>query len=194
MAIAAALFLLDLAGAARGQEPKPAPRVISVRECAMDYERSTQVGALYQGASGTVLQKCLVKLGDRVKADQVLGQLQNRDLLSQMTQAKVVANNQLEIQNSENILTQHEISQKYSATQLEKKYISQLTYNALLLRQKQAVIAVDQAKFNRMLAELKYQEIAGQVRDCDIRAPHDGVVVEVFKREGERILVVRRRS
>ena len=52
--------------------------VILLQKCSIAYDRATPVGSNYNVG---LIQECLVRPGDRVKAGQVLGRLFNKDVL-----------------------------------------------------------------------------------------------------------------
>ena len=55
--------------------------VILLQKCSIEYDRATPVGA---NSNVGLIQECLVRPGDRVKAGQVLGRLFNKDVLAEM--------------------------------------------------------------------------------------------------------------
>lgn len=187
---AAALALLGPcwtpAGEVEALAPAPAP--IAPRECSIEFERSTRVGASPQMGCGSLFQESFVGLGERVKADQVLGRLDSRDLQADLLRFKAQAEDQLEIRSREVLHAQAEGSLKQSTSLADKNYLSRHDYKLLLLAEQQAAIAVEQAKLVRLQAELQYQDLEARVRDRSFRAPHDGVVVEVLKHVGERVM------
>ncbi len=61
--------------------PKESRRdVIMLQHCEVEYEKSTLVSGHSGSGTGLPLQDCLVRLGDRVKAGQVIGRLVDREL------------------------------------------------------------------------------------------------------------------
>lgn len=65
--------LLALAPAA--EPPSANGEIIIVRRCLLEYKQATNLGAPIPG----ILQDCLVDIGDKVKAGQVLGRLQDAE-------------------------------------------------------------------------------------------------------------------
>ena len=188
---AATLLLTLAAGPARAGDPPPTPaaETLLVRRCTMQYEREAQVGAIYQGANATFLQECLVSPGDRVKAGQSLGRLQNQDLHAEMGLRKAEAENTLDVELSENKLAQLKTQLQQAAPLVEKNYMIRVNYTLLQLQAKATEIEVAKAKFDRSLARLHFQETEAQYRNRDFHSPIDGVVVQVYKHAGDRILL-----
>ena len=170
-------------------EPKPEVPLVALSRCSAEYERSTAVGAVALGANVSVLQDCLVRTGERVKADQVLGRLQNRDITVEMSLRKAESENALDIRLGEN---RHGLAQarlKRSLPLADKSFVSNLDIQILQFEQEAALIAVERAKFERSLAEIRYRELQAQARNREFRSPHDGIVLEITKHVGEKITV-----
>src|SRR4051794_17987790 len=68
------------AEAAKPAAPEPTPGIIAIRHCTIEYEHSSSVGTSLLG----ILQDCLVRPGDRVKAGQVLGRLQDQEAQAEL--------------------------------------------------------------------------------------------------------------
>src|SRR4051794_9178052 len=71
---------LPVAPGAAADAPVPTSGVIVVRHCTLEYDRSSSVGTSLLG----ILQECLVRPGDRVKAGQVLGRLQDQEARAEL--------------------------------------------------------------------------------------------------------------
>ena len=70
-----------LGAAAIADETTSPSAVILLQKCSIEYDRATPVGA---NSNVGLIQECLVRPGDRVKAGQVLGRLFNKDVLAEM--------------------------------------------------------------------------------------------------------------
>ncbi len=68
----------------RGDEPAPPPESIVLRRCLLEYERSSILGAPGRG----ILQECLVRPGDQVEANQLLGRLQDKEARAELECAR----------------------------------------------------------------------------------------------------------
>ena len=187
MAVVTLLLLSPLAGPvpiAADEGPKPD---VVLSRCSVEYERSTAVGAVALGANVSVLQDCLVRQGERVKADQVLGRLQSRDIAVEMGLRKAEAENLIDVRFQENRQGLAQVRFNRSVPLREKGLISLLDFQAVQFEKEGAAIAVEKAKFERSLARLRFEMLEVQARNREFRSPHDGVVLEITKHVGEKI-------
>jgi len=176
------LFAADVGA---GEPASEAPEIIPLRNCSLEYERSTLVGA---NQNSGLIQECLVRPGDRVKAGQVLGRLFNKDALAEV-QFRTVA-----LESSETTILQREatlqlekIKLKRAETLVGKRALSlqDLQIQRLIVRTSELdLLAGTQAK---RMAESQLLQAKALVTAREITAPHDGVVVEIFKNAGESL-------
>lgn len=129
---------------------------IIVRRCPVEYRYATMLGA---PASG-ILQDCLVQLGDKVKAGQLLGRLQNTE-----QQARVRV---LEVQ--------YNLAKKRAKTAERLRQSGAVSMDELDVRQ-----AEEDSQ------RLALDEARAAVRTRELVSPQDGIVVGVFKNPGETI-------
>jgi HlyD family secretion protein len=160
---------------------------IVLRRCVLDYSKNTIIGPGITGA----IRELNVKLGDRVKAGQVLGTLRDEDLKAELEILKAEAENTLPIQISES---------QYQLAQVEKENngVLQRRMDGLVpklqIRQQAFLTAarkqeMDQAKFDLRIAQLKRQQVQANLLLRQFICPHDGVVVAIYKQPREGLMV-----
>jgi RND family efflux transporter MFP subunit len=164
--------------------------LVILRHCDLDYEQST----LVSGHSGTgmalPLQDSLVRLGDHVNAGQVIGRVFDRDLKVQVTLRKAESESDIDVRLAES--KRNELAQKLK--RIEKLrgnaqlYVSDEEYETARVLFESAQLMIEDAKYKRKLARIQCQEIEAQIRIREIVAPHDGFIVEVYKKPGETVL------
>jgi multidrug efflux pump subunit AcrA (membrane-fusion protein) len=178
---------------AAAQEPAtPSRDVVVVRRCEIEYKRSSMVGVGHMGSTmTTVLQDCLVHLGDRVKAGQVLGRIMDGDIRAELALRTAEAENLLDVRISEtkvdqaaNRLKRTEKLQKRDVSYVpaEEKVSQELEMNA-------AKLLVEESKYELRLAELKRSQAEALLHAREYVSPHDGVVVEIVKEQGEAVSI-----
>ncbi len=164
--------------------------VVVLHHCDIDYEQSTIVS----GHSGSVmalpLQDCLVRLGDRVKAGQVLGRLADRELRVQLALRKAEADSDIEVRLAES--RRNELKQKVKRVELLRNqvrgYTSEEEYDLVHIQLQTAQLVIEEAKYNRKIAQMQCLEMEAQIKNREIVAPHDGIIVEVYKKIGETVI------
>jgi HlyD family secretion protein len=176
----------------------PAPRVhaeepprggavpLVLSHCTTDYARSTLLGAVLPG----VLQDCLVRPGDRVKAGQVLGRIQDREARAEMELRRAQAESDVDIRLKEAKHERTQIRLKASESLHKRNMMSYDMYTLDRLDETIARLDVENAKLNRRLAQLQLEQSKATVGVREIVATHDGVVVMVFKHAGEAVTPV----
>jgi RND family efflux transporter MFP subunit len=164
--------------------------VVVLRHCDLDFEQST----LISGHSGTgmalPLQDSLVRLGDHVKAGQVIGRVFDRDLRVQVSLRTTEAESDIDVRLAES--KRNELAQKLK--RIEKlrgnahPYASDEEFETARVLFESAQLMIEDAKYKRKIARIECQQIEAQIRIREIVAPHDGLIVEVYKKPGETVL------
>ncbi len=174
-----------LGGAAIADETNSPSAVILLQKCSIEYERATPVGS---NQNMGLIQECLVRPGDRVKAGQVLGRLFNKDALAQ-TQLHAAA-----LQSSEIVIRQREAALEMERAKLRRaenlisrKSLSIQDFQIQQLDVKNAELGLEEAIQARRMAESQLQLSKALAAAREIVSPHDGVVVEIYKNTGESL-------
>jgi RND family efflux transporter MFP subunit len=175
-----------------GEPTAPSGEVIVLRRCEVNYRRNSNIGVAHMGTTMTsVLQDCLVQLGDRVKAGQVLGRIADREIKVELDLRTAEAENLLDLRISEtrgdqaqNKLKRTEKLQKRNTTYVpaEERVAQELDLSA-------AKLQIEESKYELRLAELKRRQAEALMRAREFVSPHDGVVVEIQKEQGEAVSV-----
>ncbi|MBV8611120.1 MAG: hypothetical protein JO034_27125, partial [Singulisphaera sp.] len=170
-----------------GEGASAPPEVVSLQKCTIEYSRSALVGSNQTGR----IQECLVRPGDRVRGGQVLGRLFNRDVLAEL-ESRTVA-----LESSETAIHQHEATLDVERMKLRR---AEILYNRnvavsiqeLQLQQlavKTAELGLQAANQSRRMAEAQLHAVKAMVAAREIVSPHDGIIVEVYKRVGESTML-----
>ncbi len=178
------------AGWAAEPEPASTPGVIVLQHCELDYKRSSLVGVAHMGTTSvSILQDCLVRLGDRVKEGQVLGRVMDREIRAELELRTAEAANDIDIRVNEaryaetvNKLKRSELLSKrifVSAEELEGHRLESLT----------AKLQVEQSRNRIHLAEIQRRQAESLLHAREYVSPHDGVVVEIHKEQGEAVAI-----
>jgi RND family efflux transporter MFP subunit len=164
--------------------------VIVLRRCEFEFKRSSLVGVAHMGATSmTILQDCLVRPGDRVKAGQVLGRVMDREIRAELELRTAEAEN--DIDGRVNEARYEEAMNKLRRTEaLQKRvFVSTEELDGQKLATVTTRLEVEQSRYRRRLAELQRRQAEALVRAREYISPHDGVVVEVHKGQGEAVFV-----
>jgi HlyD family secretion protein len=119
-----------------------------------------------------------VREGSRVKKDEILARLENRDVTAAMDQAAaniMVARANLEQGVAE--LTEAERSLARSTELLAKRFVSQAAHDTAVARYEKAKAAISGSKAAIAVAQANYRAAQVAVEQTLIRAPFDGVVL-----------------
>jgi RND family efflux transporter MFP subunit len=167
----------------------PPGEAILLRHCLAEYRDATQLGAPTAG----VIQDCLVDLGDRVKAAQVLGRIQDLEQRAEMERAKLEAENLAPVKAAESRLNLAQSKSRRSRViiQRQAQAISREEFEVLQKEEETARLTLEEAQVLHRLAELRYRQAEAAVRTREITSPHDGVVVEILRRKGEAVSILR---
>lgn len=181
-----ALLVASLAAAlpVRGKEPgDPSAAVIVLKHCALEYDQTTQLVALLP----SVLQDRLVRRGDAVKAGQVLGRLFDQEVRAERDISAAAAENDVEVRIARAEYTR--AYNKFAKTQTlhKRQFISSEEVDLDSLAVEKAKLAIEEAQQKRKIARLNQQKAEAQVRSREFVSPHDGVVIEVTKNQGESV-------
>jgi RND family efflux transporter MFP subunit len=181
----AGLLSLGTADAPRPETEAPVARSggILLRRCTMDYGRSSLLGS--PGTS--TLQDCLVAPGDRVRAGQVLGRIQDREIRAEMALRQFQAESDVEVRLSEARHAQASARLKVSDVLRARNALSVDQYNIDRLATTVAALEVEAATNRRRVARIEFEQARAAALSREITAPHDGIVVAVFRRPGEAV-------
>jgi len=164
--------------------PDSGTAVIVLRHCIIEYEQTSQLGPTIRG----VIQDCLVRRGERVKAGQVIGRLWDQDVRAEMELNAVEAESEISIKVSETgytrALSRFQRTQKLS----NQRFTSVEQYTMDKLDVERARLAVEEAKLHRHLAQLRHRHAQALVRAREFVSPFDGVVVDILKYPGESVI------
>jgi len=157
---------------------------VLLRQCLIEYERTAVLGANQAG----ILHKAGVRMGDRVKAGQVLGRMQDEDLRADLEyKSAAAAASDVEVRMDEKSYEGSMMKLRILENLRQNKYTSEEEYRLQKLTAENAKLAVEGAKNRRRLAQLQCRIAEASLRIRQIVSPIDGVVVEVAKTEGESI-------
>ena len=137
-----------------------------------------------------LIQECLVRPGDRVKGGQVLGRFFNQDALAEL-ESRTVA-----LEGSETAIHQGEATLEVERTKLRRvealynrKAVSIQDLELQQLAVKTAELGLQAAIRGRRMAEAQLHAAKAMVAAREIVSPHDGIIVEVYKRAGESAML-----
>lgn len=174
-------------GSAADQRPIPIVEgAIEIMHCELEFDLSAKIGA-NSGVTSLVIQECNVKLGDKVKAGQVLGRLSDSELRARLALLEEVANNDIDVRVAESKMKEASqiLKRLENLRQRSKSYTSDDEYGKVRLEAETATLEAEQAKHRRQIAKLECLEVKEQIKNRAIVSPHDGTVVEIFKKVGE---------
>jgi multidrug efflux pump subunit AcrA (membrane-fusion protein) len=168
-------------------EPRGRDNAIVLHRCILEYSKNTIIGSGMAGAIGELN----VKLGDRVKAGQVLGRLRDEDLRAELEILKAEAKNTLPIQISESQY-QQALAENQNNRALERRFEGlvpklQIRQQALVTEARRQ--EVDQAEFARRIAQLRREQMEANILLRRFICPHDGVVAAIYKQPSEGLMV-----
>src|SRR5208337_2289330 len=177
-----------LVGAASiADEPEHQSDVVLLQKCSIEYDRATPVGANYNVG---LIQECLVRPGDRVKAGQVLGRLFNKDVLAEMElRATALESSEIAIHQREAALEVARAKLRRAEALISRNALSTQDFQIQQLDMKTAELDLKAAIQGRRMAEAQLQQSKALAAAREIVSPHDGIVVEIYKNTGEAIMV-----
>ena len=160
-------------------------QVLYLKHCRLEYHETTRLGS----PLSSFLQELNVGLGDKVKAGQVVGRLFDQEVRAQLDQFAMKAESDIliELAKTDLALAQTKLAKTEN---LEKRSFAS---NEVLVEDRynvqKARISLANAEFDKKLARIDQRRLQGEVRAREFVAPHDGVVVEILKNQGESLLV-----
>jgi RND family efflux transporter MFP subunit len=157
--------------------------VIVLRRCVVDHERVSLVGSSLNG----VLKECLVEPGTDVKAGQILGRLEDRDVRAEVRLRQVEAGSDIEIRLSENKSALAHNRLKVTSLLARRNAASQEELMQHRLEAEAATLEIENAKHRRELAEAQLHLAKAVLNTREFVSPHAGVVTAVLKHPGETV-------
>jgi membrane fusion protein (multidrug efflux system) len=169
--------------AALADESATPPDRIVVRRCVTAYQRSSLLGAATHG----ILQDCLVRQGDHVKANQVLGRLFDKDVRADADLFKAKCESDLAIRLCAAKHNESLAKLRASNALRLRNMMSQEDYKLDQLDATTAELELEGAKFDARLNEIRLRNAEAIVKAREIVSPHDGIVEEVFRGQNETV-------
>jgi RND family efflux transporter MFP subunit len=190
MLVAAALLSsrVVFVGAAEVEATPPSQGVVLLKRCEIDYKRSSLVGVAHMGTTtSSIVQDCYVRLGDRVKAGQILGRVTDRDIRAELELRSAEAQNDINIRVNEARYAEAMNKLKRSESLQKRVFVSTEELNGQELTAITSKLEIEQSKYQRHLAELQRRLTDTLLHAREYVSPHDGVVVEILKEQGEAV-------
>jgi RND family efflux transporter MFP subunit len=170
--------------AAAGDAADPSARVTVVRRCLVEYEQDTPVGPAVAG----VLRECFVEPGQRVKAGQPLGRLDDEDVRAEVKLREAEAASDVDVRLGEARSAQAQAKVQRTAALLNRHATSQEEFAQHKLEAAAAALEVERAKHRREVAAIQLEGARAALRTRTLYSPHDGVVAAVLRRPGESLV------
>lgn len=151
--------------------------------CLIEPDRVADVGTQVVG----VLEEMKVERGDSVSAGQILARLtaQVERASVNVAQTKSAADAEYKQAVASNVLAQRKLERTRDL--VKKDFVSDQALDQADAEARVAEQRVAQAKEAQRVALREYQLSAVQLGQRDVRSPFDGVVIERYRTEGERI-------
>jgi RND family efflux transporter MFP subunit len=159
----------------------PPTEVIVVRRCEVDFERAALLGTSVVGVVGEVR----VKVGDAVKAGQVLGRLQDGEIRAEMEVRAAEAESDVGVRLSEARLAVAQSKQRRAEKLGRQVMLSAEEVEQQRNETESRALDVEEAKFKRKLSALQKKQAEAAIRAREFVSPFDGEVVALFKQPGE---------
>ncbi|GAC1464571.1 MAG: HlyD family efflux transporter periplasmic adaptor subunit [Isosphaeraceae bacterium] len=163
--------------------PVASARSTVVRHCAIEYEYSTSIGSPVM----SVLQESLVTAGDRVKAGQVLGRLQDGEAQAEVRLREAEASSDVGVRLSEARNAQALTKAQRTENLVRRNAASQEESTLHRLEAAAAALELEQAKYRRTIAAIQLDQAKALLRTRMLISPHDGTVEAVLRRKGEPV-------
>ena len=165
---------------------KGADDLVVLRRCEVEYERSTSIGA----PLGSVVQDCLVKPGDRVKAGQALGRVFDRDAQAELDLKRAAADSDVEIRLAEEKRRHAEATLQRADDLSKRGVVSAEEIDGHRSAAKTTAIDLENARLKHAMARIEARLAEALVLQRQFTSPHDGVVVEVLRHPGESVALL----
>ena len=192
MLVAGVLAGLRIGPVLAGEAAPSSSQSIVLQRCEIEYKRSSLIGVAHMGTTTTtILQDCLVRRGDRVKAGQVLGRVMDVEIRAELELRTAEAQNLLEVRINEtkaglaaNKLKRTQKLQNRNTlfVPAEEKANQELDMSA-------ANLEIEESRYELRLAEIKRRQAEALLHAREYISPHDGIVVEIHKEQGEAVFI-----
>jgi RND family efflux transporter MFP subunit len=151
--------------------------------CLIEPDRVADVGANVMG----VIEKVKVERGDMVTAGQVLARLsaQVERASVSVAQARAMADAEYKQAVAANVLAQRKLARTQDL--LKQNYVSGQALDQAEAEARVAEQRVAQARESQGVSKMEFQLSAAQLNQREVRSPFDGMVLERYRTEGERI-------
>ena len=137
--------------------------------------------------SGLVTE-ILVEEGDRVREDQLLARLEDREIRNENEQAKIaVAQAEIQVRQAKVRAEQSQASYDRSITLKNQKLISQQDFDQAELNQRTDDLAFDVARQQHEAAKARLEAAALRLEYTEIRSSINGVITERLINVGDRL-------
>ena len=154
-----------------------------VMGCLVEPDRVADVGSQSVG----VLESLMVERGDRVTSGQVLARLSAQVERASVSVAEARSQADAELRQA---MAAHDLAQrKLERTRdlLKQDFVSDQALDQADAEARVAEQRVAQARESQRVAQREYRLSAAQLGQRDVRSPFDGIVIERYRTEGERI-------
>ncbi len=165
----------------------PPEKVVLAGDCMLEFGRHSVIGVNIYGT----IKEINVREGERVRAGQILGRLRDEDLRADYEVANADAENTFLISQAQATFEQNQIASEVNKRVVARNtgLVSLLEINQQIKITEAAKWQVEQAKFGQKMAKLRREQVAAQISLKALICPHDGIVVEIFKRQAESAMV-----
>ena len=169
-------------------EPLP-DGAIELHHCELEFEQSTMVGTNTGIYGAITVKEYLVQLGDKVKAGDIIGRLDDRELRGRYVVLEETANNDINVRVAESRLKEslNNLKRIENLRLRNKSFLSDAEYERTRLDSETVRLLADQAKHLFKVAKLECLEVKAQLSNREVRSPHDGTLVEILKKPGESV-------
>lgn len=163
--------------------PDPSAETILVRRCLVEFEYDTPIGSSIY----SILQECLVRPGDRVKAGQVLGRLQDEEAKAEVRLREAEASSDVEVRLAEARGAQAAGKAQRTSVLVQRNAASREEFSLHKREAASAALEVEQARHKRRLAAIHLDRAKALLKSRELVSPHDGIVAAVVRRQGESV-------
>ena len=165
---------------------------IVLAHCQIEYDKSTGVGPLLLGSSTGIgkLEELMVQRGSEVKAGDVVGRLYDKEVRMDLkrVQAQLATDVEVRLGELRKKINSSKLDHAKSLTQRNRTFVSDEEMELNQFNLTEAELSLEQAKNVRNLAMISRDRLEIDLHAREITAPHDGMVVEIFKNPGETFI------